>query len=571
MNRVSCTIVLLLGSCVGAVSAVDTGDLTTHTRVTRTLDSPPRFSATMHLVDVSPVASPVASRTDVLPEAESLPRLEGELPQLRTRTLGPASLTLHQVATYRIQIENRGKTAAELLTVRCQLPQWVELKQRVSQTGDVAFQSGTLIWSIPHIDARDQEELTLQLVPREGKAFDLKVDVDVRPSNLTKRIAVREPGLRVEMEGPGDINFEDRKTWHATVSNPGTGRVENVSLDLYSGTERVASTQLNMLEPGTHRKIDIRVIPRDTGKHQMRLVSSAGSIQDSATQPFSVHRGELRVTIVGALRGYAGQAATYKVSVHNEGDAAIPNVLVSLPLPNDVSYVGGIDQVDVTDQGLSWVLPKLAAGDVEQFALELVSSTGGAKELSATAVSMDRLSGGDTIVVTSLTAPDLRLVVRDPVGPRSLRNRLVYKIDVVNHGTGEAKGVSVVAIVADECEIIDVSGTAAIDGQNVYFKPKESLPAGHKLSFEVIARPKAAGTHDFRVVAQSSLPVVRLATQETTLVYEPSQPVAIQPQSDRDFVASRDFRSLFLAPSSAEMLNRDSSHKPVAPVQSALR
>jgi len=432
-------------------------------------------------------------------------------------------LVVNEPAKYVISIDNLSKKPASTISVRCALPVWVELDTHVASSGKLIETQPDIVWHIENIGGQEHQELALQLVPREGKAFDLRVDISAQPSNVQKRIEVKQPRLDVALEGPKALKFSEPAIWNLTVSNPGTGDLSDVSIDVFSGDEKLASQTLSHIPAGGEQPIALQINPTKAGTHSVRVVGKAGRLSDSAKASFFVRRGRLAVDLVGARRDFAGAASKYTVKLHNDGDDQIQNVLVSLNLPEGMQYLSGIENPSITTTGVSWVVNRVDVDEQSEFPISLVAKKGGTHEIQVTASTMDRMTASDSIAIDAITAPDIKLEVKDPVGPRSVDSVAEYVICVLNHGTDTARDISVIAVCDSNLEPVDVSGSAALRDGKVYFKPVKTLEPSHKVTFKVKAKAKVSGNHDFRVIVKSVVPETRLAVQETTRFFDMDQ------------------------------------------------
>ena len=71
----------------------------------------------------------------------------------------------------------------------------------------------------------------LRLVPRKGRPFDLNVQWTFSPIASQTMVDVQEPKLVMNIAGPDEVLFGQSKLYRLTLSNPGTGKAENVAID----------------------------------------------------------------------------------------------------------------------------------------------------------------------------------------------------------------------------------------------------------------------------------------------------------------------------------------------------
>ena len=89
-----------------------------------------------------------------------------------------------------------------------------------------------------------KERLSLRIIPRQSRPFDLAVRWDYKPVASQAMIEVQEPKLVLQLEGPAKSSTA-KGTLHLKLANVGTGDAENVVITLIPiGTgENVPATQ----------------------------------------------------------------------------------------------------------------------------------------------------------------------------------------------------------------------------------------------------------------------------------------------------------------------------------------
>ena len=269
------------------------------------------LTATLRVLQSSPVSAPVANRASTVAPKPAEANVVSAVPQVRVSTAGPETLVVNEPAKYVISLDNLGSRAASKIKVRCELPAWVELGEHVASLGKLVETQPMVVWQVDHIAGQAHEELTLNLIPREGKAFDLKVDVSVEPANVNvqKRIAVQQPKLDLQLAGPEAVSFGETSAWKLRVRNPGTGDLGNVSVDVFSGDTKLASHTLASIAAGGEQPISLQINPTQVGAHSVRVIGKSGKLSDSAEASFLVRRGRLAVDLVGAPQSFAGASS----------------------------------------------------------------------------------------------------------------------------------------------------------------------------------------------------------------------------------------------------------------------
>ncbi|WP_164104325.1 CARDB domain-containing protein [Candidatus Laterigemmans baculatus] len=454
-------------------------------------------------------------------------RFGSDVPSLRVHTEGPDTLVVGKPAEYQITLANQSEFAAGQVSVRVQIPSWVELNQQAATAGAIEGQaaaddgSGQLVWRVERLAARGVQTLTLMLVPRAGRAFDLGVDVSVRPSSSATKIAVKEPKLELRLEGTREVVSGEPARWTITVANPGTGEAQNVRLELFSGDAKVGTERIDRIAAGDQRIVDVALPTPRGGPQQLRavVVADPGLSAETSTR-YWVRRGELGVHVQGPAFEYAGSRATYEVRVRNTGDAVAKDVRMQFMLPPGAKYIGRVESGAADPQelpaGLQWTIASIAAGSEEAFRIGCELSRPGNHRATVQAVNAEGLQAAAEVHTQVEASADLQLQVIDPPGPRAVGSEVEIEIRVTNRGTAAARRVYISALCDAGTELVDVTGSASIEAGQIFFQPLDELAAGETFAERVTIRAADAGGRIFRVTVESEEPKLQLACDEHT-------------------------------------------------------
>ncbi len=187
--------------------------------------------------------------------------LTNAAPALSFQTAGPRSITLGREASYQVQMMNRGQAEARNVICSVKLPLWAEVINQSSTVGSQRVETTRdneqlVRWEIPALAAGNHETLTLRIIPRDSRPFDLAVGWSCAPDRATAQIEVQEPKLELELNGSEEVDFGATDVYTITISNPGSGNAENVVLSLMPMTnkQQVAGTRnLGTIAPGERK------------------------------------------------------------------------------------------------------------------------------------------------------------------------------------------------------------------------------------------------------------------------------------------------------------------------------
>ena len=129
-------------------------------------------------------------------------------PVLSGEAVGPRRITVGKEAAYEINMQNAGDVPADEVVVLVNVPAWADVAGAEATAGAVrAPQMGNtaepLRWNLGRMEAKSHEKLTLRLVPRQSRPFDLSLRWDYKPVAMSAAtIEVQEPKLAMRLEGP---------------------------------------------------------------------------------------------------------------------------------------------------------------------------------------------------------------------------------------------------------------------------------------------------------------------------------------------------------------------------------
>jgi uncharacterized repeat protein (TIGR01451 family) len=451
-------------------------------------------------------------------------------PILSVDTTGPRTIAVGRESTYHVNLKNSGDVAADDLTLHVTLPDWTEVLGLNVTAGDAPMpettRGGAIIWKVGHVDAKSQQRLTIRLVPRQNRPFDLAVRWEFKPITTQTMIEVQEPRLVLKIEGPREVQYGKKEIYRLKLSNTGNGNAENVVLVLTpvgTGDNMPASHKVGLLAAGEEKSLDVEVTARQSGALTIQAEAHGdNNVRTDIEEKILVHRAVLKLDIEGPRVQFVGSVANYTVRVRNTGSAPARNVHFTILLPNGAKYISGVDGIrrSASQNKLEWLLETLAP-DVEQnFTLRCALGTPGLGKARVYLVAEDDLMTSAETIVQIDSVANLTMEVRDPTGPVPVGEEAVYELRVRNRGTREAENIEVFAYFSRGIEPIGAEGAPNRLGPGqVVFQPLSSLAPGAETVLKIRARAEAAGNHVFRAEARCKTLNARLVSEATNLYY----------------------------------------------------
>lgn len=476
-------------------------------------------------------------------------------PLLGVETSGPRKIKVNEPATYRVVARNVGHGAAQQVVVTIRLPEWADMVGSETQVGVVqtpaAGTSDGVQWHIDELAGNSQAEMSLQIVPRKSRPFDLAVQWSHSPVSTNAMVEVQEAKLLMALSGPDEVFFGEQEVYKLTLSNPGTGDAEDVVVRLLPsvpGEAATASHEIGVIPAGHTKVVELELTARDPGRLMINAeATAAGGLQAQVAEEVLVRRAELDVKLSGPKTQYAGAVATYVVQVANPGNAVAKNVEVAFLLPAGATFVADNAGGRLEGKGTKvvWRLPNLRPDAPLRFEVKCKLEAPGANHPQAVCQAEGDLRDAGTLSTQVEALADLRLEVFDPQGPVAVGDSVEFEIHVKNRGNKAAENVEVVAFFSEGVEPIGAAGEGHELGVGqVAFAPLAAVAGGHEEVLRLTARGQAPGNHMIRVQVRCQQLNTLLTQEESTLFYQADQEVsdaaAAQPAAGDGYEAGAD-------------------------------
>jgi uncharacterized repeat protein (TIGR01451 family) len=423
------------------------------------------------------------------------------------------------------------------------LPEWAEVAGAESAVGEIhppviptkqqpGSAAGVVQWKLGTLGPKGRERLTLRIIPRQSRPFDLAVRWEYKPVATQTLIEVQEPKLTLQLSGPREILFGKKEPFHLKLSNAGNGIAENIVLTLMPigpGENVPASQKIGALAPGEEKNLDVELTARQAGNLMIRIDARAdGGIRAELAEKVLVRRAALKLNIDGPKVQFLGVAGNFTVRVRNPGTATAKNVRLELTLPVGAKYISGIDdaQFDPVAGKLNWTLESLVPEREQSFSLKCSLGTAGMSRVRIAASAEDELTASAEIMVRVESVANLTMEVKDPSGPVAVGEEAVYEVRIRNRGTKEAQSVEIMTYFSRGIEPTAAEGMKGRLGPGeIVFQPLASLGPGEEVVLKIRAKAEIAGNHVFRAEAHCKPLGTRLIREATNLYYGESAAV----------------------------------------------
>lgn len=431
---------------------------------------------------------------------------------------------MNQQSTYVLEVHNHSDFTADTVVVRCPIPAWVAVNKQTATAGTVtkSKDGNSLQWTISSVRASGTQKLELSLTPRQGRAFDLDVDLAVQPRKSRNEIAIHEGELSVSVSSSDAVDETGKCL--VTITNVGTATVAGTVLYVISGQEILTSVKVGELAAKASQQAQVVVSASAPGSHPLTFSArTANKTTATGKHTITIRRAVPVVRIAGPAYEFSGAESEYVVTVSNTGNAAIGDLNAEFELPDGVKYLGGIPNANVTLNTVQWQVDSLKAGGKQDFSIQVKLDEPGSRAFVVAARVENDVVAKDTIMTAVDTTADLKLTVNEPAGPQSVGKVVEYELVISNTGTKTAGKISLVAVCPPELEAVDVTGNAVVKNGQIFFRPIDTLPHGTRVTHKIKVRAKKPGNHSFRVFADAADPGLKYAAEDTTRYFDRSR------------------------------------------------
>nr|MDQ3330086.1 hypothetical protein [Planctomycetota bacterium] len=332
-----------------------------------------------------------------------------------------SEITVGRECRCELVVKNSGVGAAGNVAVEAFFPGSVRL---IGADPKPTASDDHLTWTIPSLAAGAEKRIAITLIPSEQG--DLQVSAYVRYTEAAATtLAVREPQLAVTVSGPAEVAIGETVSQTITVSNPGTGTADDVTIEvnLPAGLEHAKGAKLAMpvgsLSAGQSQVIRLALFATQGGPQSIQVRATGGqTLRHDAHADVLVSAPTLKVIAEGPSLRYVGRDAIYRIRVTNDGGASANNVRVTHVVPSGFDFVradkGG--KFEAGPSQIVWYVGRVEAGQSVDLAAELtatslgdhkhivtISGEGGAKSEAIVQTAVD---GTASLVVEVLDLDD---------------------------------------------------------------------------------------------------------------------------------------------------------------------
>lgn len=346
---------------------------------------------------------------------------------------------------------------------------------------------------------------------------------------------VNAPALDLTATLAPDLLICDRTaTLTATVRNTGTGPASNVMLtsSLPSGLtttsgESQISAALGTIPAGGSQTMTAALQAAGSGDYDVMVTATGdgGLETKSGTMRVSARKQSVTVGVTGPEKAFVGIPVDYTVSVRNNGEVPLTNVMVSSSLPGGgMSFVSATDGGSGSGAGASWNVASLGVGEEKSFSVTYRTDNVAGNVRNVVTATAECSSAEETITTIVEGVPAMVVEVIDIEDPRRVGEEEVYEITVTNQGSADETNIVVRCNLEEAMTFISGGGatntSAPAGSREIVFEPYGRLAPKQSIKWTVRANCLSEGDIRFKVEVDSDQHDRPIMETEATRIYK---------------------------------------------------
>lgn len=450
--------------------------------------------------------------------------------QLSVRT--PSHVPTGKPVPYKVTVTNNSQSKA--LRVRVRMPSPTKDAAMLTKCEPLAeglkgpfplnVGQGDLVWEIGSLNRGESKTIDLEFQPKpEVKQiaatayvsfeYGAKVETGIdKPKVAVKKtaspqVAVGEPAtVRVEVTNSSQVPVPN-----AVLTETMSDRVEVRGDGDTTAIPGQRQWKLGTIGPGQTTTVTYQLLARQGGEMttMSSLACETGGLDASAAQSVTkVLLPALQLKFDGPAKGEGKAPAAYTAVVKNAGTMPLEQVRLTINVPDDLSVQKVTNGCRTDKNPRVWVIPKLAAGEAQEFRVQVVpeQGTSGRRTLKASARDGSGRTDAQTreAITDFVGRADLSWKPTFTPGRLPVQREGTITVLVRNHGSETDKGVRLRVMLPPEVTLRDaVPSKASLDpNDNTLVFPPQPVAPGKTVEFTVTYQAKSPGQAQFRLLLE---------------------------------------------------------------------
>jgi uncharacterized repeat protein (TIGR01451 family) len=457
----------------------------------------------------------------------SFPTGEGSSSLVQVTTQARSSeARVGQKFPYTLRVANLSRDLTlDNVTVVQELPGSFQLADAGPPPADHQGASGR--WNVGQLGPGEAKTIDVSVVPQEPGQFQSCFHVQYEPV-LCTTLNVVQPALAIDLQAPERVSLCEGIPVRVRVRNTGSGSTDPVRINLLTPAgpaaptaDQATSFDAGALTAGDTREFTARLKPDKPGRFVTAAVAeSPGGMRAQAKEiTTDVWAAQLDVKLTGPENAFISDNVPYTLVVSNSGNGPAENASVKLTLDRSARVVQPSTRTESESPTID--LGTINPGEQREVPLLINTRSAGPMHIRADATARCAQSRPADIATSFSAVPALLLEAVDTTDPVRIGQDEVYRITVLNQGTGPDHDIRVSAEVPQSFEFVNATGPtqAKLEDRMIHFDPVADLGPGEKAVWNVTLHAVRPGDIRFHVELLSDSIKEPAVKMEPTRVY----------------------------------------------------
>ena len=438
----------------------------------------------------------------------------------------PTEVLINEPFNYTIKATNVTDTTVVDVMVTENIPANLSIK---NANPAATKQGGKLVWKLGTFAPKQSKTITVSgMATNTDCVKTCAAVIYVIPACAS--VQVVQPKLQLTKTAPAEVLLCDPIPVKFTVTNSGTGSVQNVKVvdSLPEGLKTTDGKSKLVFDAGTlaagqSKRFSATLRASKTGKYvNEALAGSPSGLKAEAKTTTIVRQPVLTISKTGPSKRYLGRSVAYEITVTNKGDAPARDLVIQDQLPSGVKFVSASNGGKASAGKVQWNLSSLPAGKSAKLTVTVMPVKAGTitNSVVATATCAE---GVRASVKTSIAGiPAILLEVIDVIDPIEIGGQTTYVITATNQGSAPGTNISIVCNLEANEQYVSSTGATkgTLAGSTLTFTPLRSLAPKAKATWRVIVKAVKEGDVRFKVTMNTDQLTRPVEETEATHLYK---------------------------------------------------
>jgi len=467
-------------------------------------------------------------------------------PSLDISKTGPTTAEIGSTVTFTIAVTNDGDESANGVTVVDQIPNGLSY---LDSTAAGVVAGKTVTWNLGNMAVGSISRITVTFTATQKGTWTNRATATSTEGALATATAdiqvTGEAILDITKTGTASLEQGEQATYTITVTNNGVAPAANTVItdtipvglsyasSVPAGTVSGQTVTWNVgtLAVGASTTVTLTVNADTVGNFINAAVATAtdtASVTDTADTevlaPPPPLVPDVSITKTGiATPLYINQNGDFTITVTNNGETELTNVVVTDTIPTVLTYVSASPAGTVAGKTVTWNVGTLAVGASRTLTLRCMGNALGNFTNTASVATAEGVSGMATAAGIVTAKSGVTMQITDTVDPLPIGNTTTYEITVTNQGLIAVHNAGLSVYLPDSVSYVTSTGPSAatVVGRTVTFAPLVSFNTGITVTFTVTVTGVAPGDVLCRATLTYDEFDLPIASEEGTTIYTP--------------------------------------------------